>query len=151
MMRLRTFRILVGSIILISHFSAIFLMAGFSLWYDLPTKELVRNVVAITPIAGLYAITYYRYIAVNPTEIASEVGRQIGRASLLTQCGVIGIFSLILVMSPIFFFPGPGVIDDATIFVGGLETVFGAFIARTFNLLFPSELLGEAMQENSTD
>lgn len=148
MISLRGFRILVGSMVLIAHFGAILLMAGYSLWYELPTRDLVSNVVAITPIAGFYAITYYRYIAVNPNEIASEVGRNIGKASALTQSGVIGLFCLVLILIPFYFFPGPGVMEDAKIFVGGLETVFGAFLARTFGLLFPSEILGEAMQRD---
>lgn len=145
MISLRGFRILVGSIVLIAHFAAIILMATFSLWFALPVRDLIGNVVAITPVAAVYSVMYYKYITANPNELESEKGKTIGKASSLTQSGVIGLFSLILVLSPIYFFLGSGVIADANIFVGGLETVFGAFIARTFGLLFPSEILGEAM------
>jgi len=100
----------------------------------------------LAPIAAVYAVTYHRYISVNPNELESEKGKTIGRASALTQSGIVFLFCLILILSPIYFFPGPGVIDDASIFVGGVETIFGAFIARTFGLLFPSEILGEAMK-----
>lgn len=146
MISLRGFRILVGSMVLVTHFSALILMAAFSLSYGLPLRDLFQNVLALAPIAAVYAVTYHRYISVNPNELESEKGKTIGRASALTQSGIVFLFCLILILSPIYFFPGPGVIDDASIFVGGVETIFGAFIARTFGLLFPSEILGEAMK-----
>lgn len=143
-MELRKFRILIGTMVLISHFLCLLLLIGYGIRYDSgDLAATISRTIVVLPIAGLYGLTYYNYITANPNIIQSEVGASLGSASVATQTGVILLFCTALIGFPVYHFT-VGVIDQASIYVGATETVFGAYIARTFGLLFPHEILGIA-------
>lgn len=141
MMTLRKFRILIGSLILASNFLCIALMVYYGLKFDEGDLEVtLSRTLVVLPIAGLYGLTYYNYITANPNEIASEIGVTLGKASVLTQICVIILFCAALLGFPLYHFT-VGAIDQASTYVGATETIFGAYVARTFGLLFPTEIL----------
>ncbi len=137
---LRKFRVLIGSLVLASHFICIGLILAFTLGvYDI--REVLTFISAIGPITGLYGFTYYRYIVFAVEKLETETGKFIGPASWVTQSLIIGLFCVTVIAAPIYFFTD-GVESDLPALLAVVETIFGVYLAKSFSTLFPPEVLG---------
>jgi len=145
-MSLRTFRILIGSIVLATHFACMAIVCYFTVGvYEVP--EIITFVSAVAPITGLYGFTYYRYITFAVVKLSSEAGREISPASWVTQTVVVGAFCLAIMVAPVWFFTA-GTESDLPSTLAVVETIFGMYVARSFSVLFPVEVLGESQSDD---
>lgn len=138
---LRTFRIWIGSNVLVAHFLCIAIVCYFTIeTYEV--SDTIAFIGAVVPITGMYGFTYYKYITFARIKLPSEDGCEIGPASWITQMIVIGIFCLAIIVAPVWFFKY-GTEADLPSVLAVVETIFGIYIARSFTVLFPVEVLGE--------
>lgn len=139
---LRTFRVLIGSLILVTHFGCIGLVLYFTIDnYD--ASQILTFISAVAPITGLYAYTYWRYIVFARERLASEQNKSVSAAAWITQLSVIGLFCLAVMCAPLYFFGPKGTETDLPSVLAVIETIFGIYLARSFSTLFPVEVLGE--------
>ena len=139
---LRAFRVLIGSLILATHFGCIGLVFYFTKdKYDV--SQILTFVSAVAPITGLYAYTYWRYIVFAREKLASEQNETVSVAASITQLAVIGLFCLVVMCAPLYFFGPNGTETDLPSVLAVVETIFGIYLARSFSTLFPVEVLGE--------
>jgi len=113
--------------------------------YEVP--EIITFVSAVAPITGLYGFTYYRYITFAVVKLSSEAGREISPASWVTQTVVVGAFCLAIMVAPVWFFTA-GTESDLPSTLAVVETIFGMYVARSFSVLFPVEVLGESQSDD---
>ena len=145
-MSLRSFRILIGTVILATHFACIAIVCYFTVGvYEVP--EIITFISAVAPITGLYGYTYYRYITFAVIKLSSEAGREISPASWITQTVVVGVFCVAIMAAPVWFFTA-GTESDLSSTLAVVETIFGMYVARSFSVLFPVEVLGESQSDD---
>lgn len=145
-MNLRTFRITIGSIVLVTHFACMAIVCYFTLGiYEVP--EIITFISAVAPITGLYGFIYYRYISFAVVKLSSEAGREVSPASWITQTVVVGAFCVAIIGAPIWFFT-IGTESDLPSTLAVVETIFGMYVARSFSVLFPVEVLGESQSDD---
>lgn len=143
MIRTRTVRMLLGIIILLSHFGGMAFYVAFGINF-LEWSEVLQGVLSLAPITSVYAVLFVKYCGHATTKLASE--------EKSVDPGF-DIFAFLGLGFPIFLFPvalfgGLIVVFQydsgmTPAFTAGLDTIFGAFLATVFSALFPDELFHE--------
>ena len=141
MISIRKTRLLLGWIVLISHFLAIFLLFYYGMKHHRPNpiSETLQGVLSVAPITAIYVVAFVRYSTLRGGDIEDEKDGKVQKSSFYIQLFIISIFSIFLVGGIIYFFEtGSIMFKDISLFTGGLDTIFGAYLAIIFNRLFPT-------------
>lgn len=118
-----------------------------------PISETMQGVITIAPITAVYVVAFIRYASLKPSEIDDEDGHSVPYGSFSVQYFVLILFVVSLVGGIVWLFEsGMLRFEDIPLFTGGLETVFGAYLAIIFHKLFPASVfVSEGRQSNTPD
>ncbi|MCA9458236.1 MAG: hypothetical protein KC587_16340 [Nitrospira sp.] len=143
MIRTRTVRMILGTTILISHFGGMAFYIIFATSF-LDWNGVLQGVLSLAPITSVYAVLFVKYCGHASTSLESEKPENDPGYDISAFFGL----SLPVVLFLLALFGGLFIIfnfDTSMMpaFTGGLDTIFGAFLATVFSSLFPDELFQE--------
>ncbi|MES0038861.1 hypothetical protein NKJ74_26960 [Mesorhizobium sp. M0046] len=128
-----------GSIILATHFGAIFLFGfiGLKLLNDI--SEVMAIILSIAPLTSLYFTAFLRYVVGDNG--AADTEPTVPQRSFRVQLVVICIFCITLVAGGGWLFQSGSIkYTNIAVFTGFIDTMFGAYLAVIFGSLFPETM-----------
>lgn len=143
MISVRSSRLVIGWTVLLSHFIAIGLIFyyGSNRFGENTISEVMQGVLSVAPVTAIYVVAFVRYSTIRREELTDEYEQEFYISSFAVQYFVIALFSGSLVAGIIILFE-TGILrfQDIPIFTGGLDTIFGAYLAVIFHRLFPAKV-----------
>ncbi len=93
------------------------------------------------PVAATYSVIFVKYVAASPTRLQSEIGATMDLAPFLVQLLILLLFAGALIGGPAYIFlDGAQDYQNTKLVTGGVDTIFGAYLASIFGKLFPKEI-----------
>jgi hypothetical protein len=136
-MQMRAVRLYTGITVLVAHLLgiALFLVVGYEpLGGDF--GEIFKGIAAIAPVSAVYVTAFLNYILNAPPGNDTALFPQ---SSFVVQYGLVVVFSIALLAIPGYILFSDHIPSDyAAVAAGGVDAIFGAYIALIFNRLFPT-------------
>lgn len=136
MIPLRATRYIFGVTIMLAHFVtiAIYFFLGSP---KMEMSEVIQGIGTVAPVAAIYVTTFITYVANHPV-LAPDENKSVSNGAFGVQYIVILIFCAALVGLPIYVFTTSLLPhEQASIYTGGIDTVFAGYLGIIFKKLFP--------------
>lgn len=137
MLALRATRYIIGATIMLTHFAtvAIYVFLGSG---RMEMPEVLQGVATVAPVAAIYVTTFLNYVVNTPAGAPDEIGTTMRIEAFLVQYVIVVLFCAALAGLPLYTFTtGQLKYEDASLYTGGIDTVFAGYLGLIFKKLFP--------------
>lgn len=137
MLALRATRYIIGLTIMLAHFATVGVYVFFgSGRMEMP--EVLQGVATVAPVAAIYVTTFLNYVVSTPGQAPDELNATMRTEAFLVQYLVVLLFCVALIGLPLYtFITGRLRYEDASLYTGGIDTVFAGYLGLIFKKLFP--------------